>query len=60
MPVNNTDSLLELRRRTVGAWNVNAYALICPRTAQSILIDPGSEAGVLEEMLSGTVNNKIM
>jgi hydroxyacylglutathione hydrolase len=54
MPVNNTDSLLELRRRTVGAWNVNAYALVCPRTAQSILIDPGSEAGLLEEMLAGT------
>jgi hydroxyacylglutathione hydrolase len=54
MPVKISDSLLELRQRTVGAWNVNAYALVCPRTAQSVLIDPGSEAEALEAMLAGT------
>jgi hydroxyacylglutathione hydrolase len=54
MPVKKTDGPLELRRRTVGTWRVNAYALVCPRTAQSVLIDPGSQAGVLEEMLAGT------
>jgi hydroxyacylglutathione hydrolase len=54
MPVNLTDSPLGLRYRTVGAWMVKAYALVCPRTAQSVLIDPGSEAEDLEEMLAGT------
>jgi hydroxyacylglutathione hydrolase len=54
MPMDMTDSLLELRYRTVGSWMVNAYALVCPRTAESVLIDPGSEAGMLEEMLTGT------
>lgn len=54
MPVDGTDRPLELRQRTVGAWKVNAYALVCPRTAQSVLIDPGGEAGMLEAMLTGT------
>jgi hydroxyacylglutathione hydrolase len=45
---------LELRSRVVGAWTVNAYALVCPRTGQSVLIDPGSEPDVLAEMLAGT------
>jgi hydroxyacylglutathione hydrolase len=54
MPFRTTCGPLELRRQTVGAWKVNAYALVCPRTCQSVLIDPGSQAGVLEEMLAGT------
>lgn len=54
MPVKPTDSPLDLRQRTVGAWRLNAYALVCLRTCQSVLVDPGSEADVLEEMLSGT------
>lgn len=54
MPVNMTDRPLELRRRTVGAWAVNAYALVCPSTSESVLIDPGSEPDALEEMLAGT------
>jgi hydroxyacylglutathione hydrolase len=52
--VHPTASRLELRHRVVGAWAVNAYALVCPRTAQSVLVDPGSEADALEKMLAGT------
>jgi hydroxyacylglutathione hydrolase len=52
--VEMTDNLLELRHRTVGDWKVNAYTLVCPRTAQSVLIDPGSEPEILEAMLTGT------
>jgi hydroxyacylglutathione hydrolase len=54
MAVDETGRSFELRRRIVGAWQVNAYALVCPRTAQSILVDPGSEPEVLEQMLTGT------
>jgi hydroxyacylglutathione hydrolase len=54
MAADETDRSLELRRRIVGAWQVNAYALVCPRTGQSLLVDPGSETGMLEEMLGGT------
>ena len=54
MPADGSDSPLELRRGIVGPWKVNAYVLVCPRTAQSILVDPGSEPEVLGKMLAGT------
>lgn len=40
--------------RQVGSWSLNAYALICPATGQSVLIDPGAEPDVLHEMLAGS------
>jgi len=33
---------------------VNTYALVCPVTRQSVLIDPGAEPEALEELLSDT------
>ena len=42
---------LELRQRAVGPWPMNTYALICPDTNESILIDPGAEPDTLSEML---------
>ena len=45
---------LELRTRPVGQYSMNAYALVCPVTQQSILIDPGDEPAVLQEMLRET------
>jgi len=45
---------LELRTRPVGQYSMNAYALICPVTQQSVLIDPGDEPDVLQEMLKET------
>ena len=43
--------LLQLETRAVGPWPMNTYALICPNTNQSVLIDPGADADVLREML---------
>jgi len=45
---------LQLRTRQVGPWLMNTYALACPVTDQSILIDPGADPETLMEMLSGT------
>ena len=34
---------LQLETRQVGPWGMNTYALICPQTNQSVLIDPGDD-----------------
>ncbi|MFW6182671.1 MAG: MBL fold metallo-hydrolase [Chloroflexota bacterium] len=47
-------SRLELRTRAVGPWPMNTYALICPDTDESILIDPGAEPETLTTMLAGS------
>jgi glyoxylase-like metal-dependent hydrolase (beta-lactamase superfamily II) len=33
---------------------MNSYSLICPQTGQSVLIDPGADPEVLEQMLQGS------
>ncbi len=43
-----------LRIRLVGPWPVNAYALICPESKQSVLIDPGADPDALAEMVADT------
>jgi hydroxyacylglutathione hydrolase len=45
---------LELRTRPVGQYSMNAYVLVCPVTKQSVLIDPGDEPDVLQELLEET------
>ena len=45
---------LELRARSVGPWPMNTYALACPVTHQSVLIDPGADPDTLMELLEGT------
>jgi len=45
---------LELRARSVGPWPMNTYALVCPHTRQSVLIDPGADPETLIELLAGT------
>jgi hydroxyacylglutathione hydrolase len=47
-------SQLELRQRQVGPWGMNTYALVCPDTNESVLIDPGADPSELEKMLEGT------
>ena len=42
---------LELRQMKVGPWPMNAYALVCPVTKRSVLIDPGADPELLVEML---------
>jgi len=44
-------SQLQLVTRQVGPWGMNTYALICPETNQSVLIDPGDDPEILQEML---------
>ncbi len=43
-----------LRVRAVGPWRMNAYALVCPVSKQSVLIDPGDEPPALAAMLEDT------
>jgi glyoxylase-like metal-dependent hydrolase (beta-lactamase superfamily II) len=45
---------LILKLAAVGPWPVNSYALICPETGQSLLVDPGADPDRLEELLAGS------
>lgn len=45
---------LTLKSVQVGPWQMNSYALICPRTGQSVLIDPGDEPDSLSAMLGSS------
>jgi hydroxyacylglutathione hydrolase len=45
---------LMLKFASVGPWPMNAYALVCPDTNQSVLIDPGAEPDTLTAMLADT------
>ncbi|MDM8528273.1 MBL fold metallo-hydrolase [Anaerolineales bacterium HSG24] len=42
---------LTLKMANVGEWDMNSYALICPETKQSVLIDPGDDPDKLMTML---------
>lgn len=54
------EPLLELRCRAVGPWSMNAYVLVCARTRLSVLVDPGAEPEILEELLAGTTPTAIL
>jgi glyoxylase-like metal-dependent hydrolase (beta-lactamase superfamily II) len=41
--------------RPVGPWPVNSYALVCPVSNRSVLIDPGGDPEHLTDMLAGSV-----
>lgn len=51
---------LDLRTIQVGPWPMNTYALICPETGQSVLIDPGAEPETLSTMLAGSQPSAIL
>ncbi len=51
---------MELRARSVGPWPMNSYALVCPITGKSVLIDPGADPDVLQEMLADTLPTAIL
>ncbi|MDX1662498.1 MAG: MBL fold metallo-hydrolase, partial [Candidatus Promineifilaceae bacterium] len=40
-----------VRQEAVGPWPMNSYALICPETQGSVLIDPGADPEKLVAML---------
>ena len=44
-------SSLILQTASVGPWPMNTYAIICPDTQESVLIDPGAESETLLAML---------
>ncbi len=50
--VETVTEQLILKSAEVGPWPMNSYALICPHTRQSILIDPGAEPDTLTAMLA--------
>lgn len=45
---------MELRCCQVGPWSTNAYALICPASGHSVLIDPGADPERLVKILAGS------
>lgn len=45
---------LEVRARAVGPWPMNAYALVCPSSGASALVDPGADPEALLDLLAGT------
>lgn len=52
--MNGEGSSLRLLAKAVGPWPMNTYALICPITGKSILIDPGAESDKLMAMVTGS------
>jgi glyoxylase-like metal-dependent hydrolase (beta-lactamase superfamily II) len=54
------ESRMELRTRAVGPWPMNTYALVCPATGQSVLIDPGADPDELQAMLAATTPTAIL
>ncbi len=51
---------LILKSASVGPWPMNTYALICPETNQSVLIDPGAEPDTLMAMLGSSTTLAIL
>ncbi|RLT36614.1 MAG: MBL fold metallo-hydrolase [Chloroflexi bacterium] len=51
---------LTLITRQVGPWGMNSYALLCPQTGDSVLIDPGADPDTLSEMLAGSTPTSIL
>ncbi|GIK41371.1 MAG: beta-lactamase-like protein [Chloroflexota bacterium] len=45
---------LLLKSAAVGPYAMNAYAVICPETKQSLLVDPGAEPETLLALLAGS------
>lgn len=51
---------LSLITRQVGPWGMNTYALRCPETGASVLIDPGADPETLAEMLGDSTPTAIL
>lgn len=54
------ERLLELRMLTVSQWQENCYLLVDPQTSESLLIDPGAEAGRILDWASDTTVRAIL
>jgi len=53
------DALI-LKTASVGPWPMNSYALICPQTRQSVLVDPGAEPDKLAALLADSTPAAIL
>jgi len=51
---NHKKTGLEIRRKQVGPWGLNAYVLVCSETRKSVLVDPGAEPDALDKLLAKT------
>lgn len=51
---------LILKSASVGPWPMNTYALICPETRHSVLIDPGADPDTLAAMLADSQPQAIL
>jgi len=51
---------LTLITRQVGPWGMNTYALHCPQTGESVLIDPGADPDTLTAMLADSTPTAIL
>jgi len=56
----NNASPMTLHCRRVGHYSLNAYVLVCPMSNKSVLIDPGAQPDVLQEMLAGSTPSAIL
>jgi hydroxyacylglutathione hydrolase len=54
MVENRKTSELNIRRKQVGPWEMNAYVLVCSETRISVLVDPGAEPDALDKLLADT------
>lgn len=48
------DDRVVVRKRCVGSWENDAYAVICRRTGASVLVDAAAEPESLVDLLAGT------
>lgn len=46
--------MLTIKTLSVGPWPMNAYAVICPHTNESAIVDPGADVDTLLAALEGT------
>ena len=51
---------MELLRQIIEPWSLNAYTLVCPKTRESLLVDPGGDPPALHRMLMGTQPRAIL
>jgi len=58
--MHGDNTKLELRQQEVGPWPMNTYALVCPITTESILIDPGADPDKLQTMLGNSKPTAIL
>ncbi len=46
--------MMTIKTLTVGPWPMNAYAIICPHTYESAIVDPGADVDTLLHALERT------